>query len=81
MIRIWLPTSPLRIYGEVHERVIMSPEDGVIETELVDLGHCTLHDLRVRQDDDLLAAVGQAMAQVARPRKNLGSSGPPGRAD
>lgn len=59
----------------------MPPEDLPIQTDLVDLGNCMLHDLRVRQDDDLMAAVEQTLSQVARPRKNLGSSGPPGRAD
>lgn len=59
----------------------MPPEDLVIETELVNLRACTLHDIRVRQDDDLIAAVQQALSEVCRARKNLGSSGPPGRAD
>ncbi|GAA0904582.1 hypothetical protein [Virgisporangium aurantiacum] len=59
----------------------MPQEDGLIETELENLGHGLLRDIRVRQDDHLRAAVEQAVSQVARPRKNLGSSGPPGRAD
>ena len=57
------------------------PDDLPIESELVDLSNCRLRDLRVRHDDDLMAAVEQALSQVARPRTNLGSSGPPGRAD
>jgi hypothetical protein len=59
----------------------MPREESLIETELEDLGHGLLRDLRVRQDDRLRVAVEEALSQVARPRKNLGSSGPPGRAD
>jgi len=54
---------------------------GEVETELVNLSHCSLHELRTL-DDDELAIVGQrVMRQVEKPRANLGSSGPPGRAD
>lgn len=54
-------------------------DEGFIETDLVDLGGCTLAEVRTRTDlgPQCEAVTGQA----ARPRKNLGSSGPPGRTD
>jgi hypothetical protein len=55
--------------------------DDFIETDLVNLGNCSLRDLSTRQDADLLDAVARVRSEAARPRKNLGSSGPPGRAD
>lgn len=50
-----------------------------IETELPDLTGVTLADLRTCPDAEEATRV--VVAQVQRPRRNLGSSGPPGRAD
>ncbi len=50
-----------------------------IETDLVDLSGTMLADLPHLPGLD--AQIAAARGQTARPRKNLGSSGPPGRAD
>jgi FXSXX-COOH protein len=54
---------------------------GELETELIDLTDCSLDELRTLDDDDLQFAVQRVLRQVEKPRTNLGSSGPPGRAD
>ncbi|MET0496153.1 MAG: hypothetical protein ABW000_23755 [Actinoplanes sp.] len=59
----------------------MSRVQGELTTELIDLGDCTLNELRMHQGKDLTEAVRIVLRQVERPRANLGSSGPPGRAD
>lgn len=58
---------------------VVGVDDGFIETELIEISN--VREARERHDDDLMTAVDQVRAQSARPRKNLGSSGPPGRAD
>lgn len=55
--------------------------DGDMETLLPNLSGSSLHDLCLTTDPDVLAAVDAVLQQVERPRINLGSSGPPGRAD
>ncbi len=46
-------------------------------TMVVDLADISLDDLRIR-DDRLETHVETLFRQVARPRTNLGNSGPPG---
>jgi hypothetical protein len=50
-------------------------------TELISLDGYSLGDLRTDQSRELAEAVRVVLRQVARPRANLGGSGPPGRAD
>lgn len=50
-------------------------------TEMLDLSQLTLSELLTFQHDDLADTVERVLKQVARPRFNLGGSGPPGRAD
>lgn len=50
-------------------------------TELISLDGYSLGDLRADQSRELAEAVRVVLRQVARPRANLGGSGPPGRAD
>jgi hypothetical protein len=52
-----------------------------LTTDLLDFSNCSLSDLRKRQGKDISEAVELVLRQVERPRANLGSSGPPGRAD
>jgi hypothetical protein len=52
-----------------------------LTTELLDLTEYRLSELRIRPGKDLVEAVQLVLRQVERPRANLGSSGPPGRAD
>ena len=54
---------------------------GDLITELPDLNDCSLSELRMRRDAIVTEAVELVLSQVERPRINLGSSGPPGRAD
>lgn len=51
-----------------------------IPTDLVDLSNVSLADLR-RAGPEVAEQVGQAVGQVTKARRNLGSSGPPGRVD
>ncbi len=51
------------------------------DTELVDLAGYSLSDLRTDRSRELAEAVRIVLAQVERPRANLGGAGPPGRAD
>jgi hypothetical protein len=56
------------------------PDSGV-ETVLIDLANVPIASL-VDYDLDVLGpSLSAVMAQVDRPRKNIGNSGPPGRAD
>ena len=59
----------------------MTRTKGDLTTQLLDLGDCSLSELRTRQGKDLSEAVQLVLRQVERPRANIGSSGPPGRAD
>jgi hypothetical protein len=59
----------------------MTRAQGDLTTELLDLSDCSLRELRMCQGKDLSEAVQLVLHQVERPRANLGSSGPPGRAD
>jgi hypothetical protein len=59
----------------------MTRAQGEFTTELLDLSDCSLNELRTRQGKQLYEAVQLVLRQVERPRANLGSSGPPGRAD
>jgi hypothetical protein len=51
-----------------------------VDTNLVDLSNASLDDLR-NGFEQLRGPVDVLLAQVARPRLNLGNHGPPGRAD
>jgi len=53
----------------------------VVETDMLDLVGYSLSDLRACRGRDVDNAVRLVLRQVERPRANLGSSGPPGRAD
>lgn len=55
--------------------------DNELVTELVDLSGVPLSRLRAVGTGELTAQVQRVLRQVERPRANLGSSGPPGRAD
>lgn len=56
------------------------PDSGV-ETVLIDLANVPIASL-VDYDLDVLGpSLSAVMAQVDRPRKNIGNTGPPGRAD
>lgn len=56
--------------------------EGELLTELIDLGGWSLEDLRSSsRHNELEAMLQRILGQVERPRANLGSSGPPGRAD
>jgi hypothetical protein len=59
----------------------MTRAQGDLTTELLDLSNCSLSELRTRRGKDISDAVQLVLRQVERPRANLGSSGPPGRAD
>jgi hypothetical protein len=59
----------------------MTPQQGDVTTEMIDLAGFSLSDLRAYQSRDLADAVRLVLHQVERPRANLGGSGPPGRAD
>jgi hypothetical protein len=50
-------------------------------TELISLVGYSLGELRNDRSRELADAVRVVLGQVARPRANLGGSGPPGRAD
>ncbi len=52
-----------------------------IPTELISLAGYSLGDLRTDRSRELAEATRVVLRQVARPRANLGGSGPPGRAD
>lgn len=53
-----------------------------IHTDLADVGGMSLTDLRRADlDADIAEQVKRVVGQVAKPRRNLGSSGPPGRVD
>ena len=52
-----------------------------VETELVDLSKVSLGGLRASDPKLLSRSVSRLLRQVARPRLNLGGSGPPGRVD
>ena len=51
------------------------------QTEMISLDGYSLGDLRTDRSRELAEAVQVVLRQVARPRANLGGSGPPGRAD
>lgn len=51
------------------------------QTEMISLDGYSLGDLRNDRSQELAEAVQVVLRQVARPRANLGGSGPPGRAD
>ena len=59
----------------------MTRRQSALNTEMIDLGEFSLSDLRTMRSRDLADAVRSVLLQVERPRANLGSSGPPGRAD
>jgi hypothetical protein len=60
--------------------IVEIPDSGV-ETVLIDLANVPIACL-VDYDLDVLGpSLSAVMAQVDRPRKNIGNSGPPGRAD
>jgi hypothetical protein len=59
----------------------MNRYDGELESELLDLADHNLRDLRTFHGVEIADAVRTVLKQVERPRTNLGSSGPPGRAD
>ena len=59
----------------------MTRAQGDLTTELLDLSNCFLSELWTRRGKDISDAVQLVLRQVERPRANLGSSGPPGRAD
>ena len=48
---------------------------------MISLDGYSLGDLRTDRSRELAEAVQVVLRQVARPRANLGGSGPPGRAD
>jgi hypothetical protein len=52
-----------------------------IETELVDLTAISLSQLQACEESVLEPSLRRMLAQIDRPRTNLGGSGPPGRAD
>jgi hypothetical protein len=52
-----------------------------VETELVDLSEVSLGGLRASDPELLNRSVSRLLRQIARPRLNLGTSGPPGRVD
>lgn len=54
---------------------------GELETELLELGDCSLSELLAIRDDDIIDQVEIILRQIVRPRANLGGAGPPGRAD
>jgi hypothetical protein len=65
----------------VHEkRTHLNTKPTEVDTELPDLGHITFDELAGQLADSLIPFQNAILAQVERPRFNLGS-GPPGRAD
>lgn len=58
----------------------MDEPTDTVHTLMPDLSGVTLADLR-RRDLGLADAKAMVLAQVERPRANLGGAGPPGRAD
>ena len=52
-----------------------------VETELVDLSEVSLGMLRSADPELLSDSMSRLLQQIARPRLNLGESGPPGRVD
>jgi hypothetical protein len=52
-----------------------------IATELVDLSEVPLSRFRFDSSDVLSRSTWRIVAQTARPRANIGNTGPPGRAD
>jgi hypothetical protein len=52
-----------------------------VETELVDLSNDSLATLAGYDQDLLTRPLRRVMAQVERPRSNIGQTGPPGRVD
>jgi hypothetical protein len=62
--------------------VINKDEDGSIPSQLLaDVSALSLSELFACDDVLVTQATSTATNQVARPRLNLGASGPPGRAD
>lgn len=61
--------------------MIKPPRATDVQTELISLEGYSLGDLRTDRSRNLAEAVEVVLRQVARPRANLGGSGPPGRAD
>jgi hypothetical protein len=55
-----------------------SPE---IETEMLDLTDVSFDELRTTDAQPLAPYLCRVLDSVARPRMNLGSTGPPGRVD
>ena len=67
-------------------RALISPTgpaatDDLVETELLDLSEVFLSTLNLLDPAAVLPSVHRILAQVDRPRANLGGSGPPGRVD
>ncbi len=67
------PSSPWQEVGNVDLR-----HD--IEAVLVDLSELTITELRDCDEESLAPSIQRILAQIERPRVNIGS-GPPGRAD
>jgi hypothetical protein len=59
--------------------VDLSPAD--VETDLIDLSEVSLATLNQCDHATLADSVEHLLAQVDRPRSNLGGAGPPGRVD
>ena len=57
-----------------------SPSEDV-QTELVDLSRVSLSSLRVGDRMPLVPSLARILTQVARNRRNLGGTTPPGRVD
>jgi hypothetical protein len=60
--------------------IVNLPETGV-ETMLIDLEDVPLSAVAACDTDAWSGSVSMVLAQVDRPRKNIGGSGPPGRVD